>query len=114
MAQTCPTIRLTVTSGQPPLSITLSMTAWAGGWGANVQMMTVVAKNAMTCTTMEMLVMIGRCCDRKMLTSPEMKTAARTHSVLCHDVEWYDGWLAVANDCMIVPTRKKPDALPAW
>lgn len=50
-------------------------------------MTTVVAKNAMMCTTMEMFVMIGRYCDRKMLHKPEMNTAARTHSVLCHDVE---------------------------
>jgi hypothetical protein len=54
-------------------------------------MTTVVAKNAMMWTTMEMFVMIGRSSDRKMLHTPEMSTAAITHNVLCHDVEWYSG-----------------------
>lgn len=77
-------------------------------------MTTVVAKNAMMWTTMDMFVMMGRYCDKKMLHTPEMSTAARTHSVLCHDVEWYDGLLVVASDRMMVPTRKKPEAFPAW
>lgn len=50
-------------------------------------MTTVVAKNAMMWMTMDMLVIIGRSSDRKMLHTPEIITAARTHSVLCHDVE---------------------------
>lgn len=50
-------------------------------------MTTVVAKNAMMWMTMDMLVIMGRSSDRKMLHTPEMSTAARTHSVLCHDVE---------------------------
>lgn len=54
-------------------------------------MTTVIAKNAMMWMTMDMFVMIGRYCDRKMLHTPEMSTAASTHSVLCHDVEWYNG-----------------------
>ena len=91
IAQTCPTIRLTVKSGHPPLLRISSITAWAGGCGAKVQMTTVVAKNAMMWTTIDMFVMMGRCCDRKMLQTPEMRTAARTQSVLCHDVEWYSG-----------------------
>ena len=90
-----------------------NMTAWAGGCGAKVHTTTVVAKNAMMWMTMDMLVIMGRSSDRKMLHTPEMSTAARTHSVLCHDVEWYSGWFAVASDWMIVPTRKKPDAFPA-
>lgn len=76
-------------------------------------MMTVVAKKAMMWMTMEMFVIIGRSSESKILHTPEMSTAPSTHSVLCHDVEWYDGWLAVASDWMIVPTRKKPDAFPA-
>jgi hypothetical protein len=68
-----------------------SITACAGGCGAKVQMTTVVAKNAMMWTTMEMFVIIGRSSDRKMLHTPEMSTAAITHNVLCHDVEWYSG-----------------------
>jgi hypothetical protein len=68
-----------------------SITACAGGCGAKVQTTTVVAKNAMMWTTMEMFVMIGRSSDRKMLHTPEMSTAAITHNVLCHDVEWYSG-----------------------
>ena len=104
---------LTVKLGQPPLLMMSSMTACAGGCGAKVHMTTVVAKNAMMWMTIDMLVMMGRSSERKMLHTPEMSTAARTHSVLCHDVEWYSGWLAVASDWMIVPTRKKPDAFPA-
>jgi hypothetical protein len=91
IAQTCPTSKLTVRLGQPPLLMISSITAWAGGCGAKVHITTVVAKNAMMWMTMEMFVIIGRSSDRKMLHTPEMSTAARTHSVLCHDVEWYDG-----------------------